>query len=273
MNPLKDHVIIYDDECPLCNLYTGAFVNTGMLDKNGRTPFTKLDSAANHHIDWSRAGTEIALVNTKDNTVSYGIDSLFKIISNSYPIFAPLFKLSLFRFLMKQLYFFISYNRKAIMPGKVFEAESVCRPTMNVPWRIAVIVFAWIVTSLILTSYSALLFPLLPAGGLFREALICAGQIVFQGLVILAIKRDRLIYYIGNIMTISLGGALLLVPMVIAANWFNNPVVLLGWFMFVVMLMFMEHIRRTRILNLPWVVTATWVLYRLLVLLIIFQTA
>ena len=39
MKTLKKHVIIYDDECPLCDLYTGGFVKSVMLDERGRTPF------------------------------------------------------------------------------------------------------------------------------------------------------------------------------------------------------------------------------------------
>ncbi len=35
MKTLHNHVIFYDADCPMCNLYTNAFVKTGMLDSNG----------------------------------------------------------------------------------------------------------------------------------------------------------------------------------------------------------------------------------------------
>ena len=39
METLRDHTIIYDDECPMCNIYTRAFVKHGLLDKKGRKGF------------------------------------------------------------------------------------------------------------------------------------------------------------------------------------------------------------------------------------------
>jgi predicted DCC family thiol-disulfide oxidoreductase YuxK len=30
MKTLKDHVILYDAECPMCKVYTHAFTTTGM---------------------------------------------------------------------------------------------------------------------------------------------------------------------------------------------------------------------------------------------------
>lgn len=85
MKTLKDHVIIYDDECPMCILYTRQFVKTGMLDKDGRVPFANVD-ALNVPVDKQRACNEIALVNTVNGEVTYGMQSLFKIIGHSFPM-------------------------------------------------------------------------------------------------------------------------------------------------------------------------------------------
>lgn len=89
------------------------------------------------------------------------------------------------------------------------------------------------------------------------------------GILVALIKRDRWIHYLGNVMTISLLGALALTPMflldgVITSNWFY-----IGYFMMVVGCMFFEHVRRVRILELPGLISASWVLYRFLVLAII----
>jgi predicted DCC family thiol-disulfide oxidoreductase YuxK len=32
MKTLHNHIILYDAECPMCNLYTSAFVRNGLLD-------------------------------------------------------------------------------------------------------------------------------------------------------------------------------------------------------------------------------------------------
>jgi predicted DCC family thiol-disulfide oxidoreductase YuxK len=213
MKTLIDHTILYDDECPLCREYTNAFVKTGMLDQHGREAFTNVVNSNIPNIDWNRARNEIALINKKDNSVQYGIDSLMTILSNSMPGLKRLFRFKPFYFLMNQFYFFISYNRKAIAPAKVFEGNSTCAPDLNYTYRWAYIIFTWLVTSFILVQYSTLVFPLIPRSDFYREFLICGGQLVFQGVIVATIKRDRWIHYLGNVMTISFMGALALAPM------------------------------------------------------------
>jgi predicted DCC family thiol-disulfide oxidoreductase YuxK len=39
MKTLKDHTLLYDATCPMCRLYTRAFVSSGMLDQEGRAPY------------------------------------------------------------------------------------------------------------------------------------------------------------------------------------------------------------------------------------------
>jgi len=39
MKTLKNHMILFDAECPMCRVYTHAFVKTGMLDHNGRSSY------------------------------------------------------------------------------------------------------------------------------------------------------------------------------------------------------------------------------------------
>ena len=269
MKTLKEHTLIYDDECPMCREYTKAFVKTGMLDKNGRVAYTTVVASDIPNVDWTRARNEITLVNKQDHTVMYGVDSMVTVIGHSIPwlkpvlLWRPLYKI------LRLLYFFISYNRKVMAPGAVFEAENTCTPDMSYAYRWAYIVFAWLVTSSILVPYSVLAAPLVPESTFLREFFICGGQIVFQGIVVAFIRKDRIIHYLGNVMTISLGGALLLTPMLLLARFTQSPALFIGYFGAVVGVMFIEHIRRTAILELPWLVSASWVLYRILILLII----
>jgi predicted DCC family thiol-disulfide oxidoreductase YuxK len=271
MRPLKNHVIIYDDECPMCNLYTGAFIRAKMLDKNGRECFSQL---SNHHkmlLDQSKACDEIALIDVETKKVFYGIDSLFQVISHSFPVFKPLFSFSPFRLVMTKLYAFISYNRKVIAPGKVFEAENSCTPTFNAKYRWLYIVFAWLVTSLILNSFSSLLEPSLVKSNFYREFLICGGQVVFQTITISLLRKERLLHYLGNMMTISLAGSLLLLPALVFSKLelISSPYFYTGWFLLVVALMLLEHMRRVKMLGIHWSATLSWVLYRTIILTII----
>lgn len=71
-------------------------------------------------------------------------------------------------------------------------------------------------------------------------------------------------------MTVSLAGALLLTPILILNQFINIPqITILIWFAFVVLFMFMEHSRRIKILRLPTILSYTWVIYRVIVLLVI----
>ena len=269
MKTLTDHTIIYDEECPLCDLYTRTFLRTGMLDQHGREKFTAVEKCSKARVDWNRARNEIALINKKNGSVLYGVDSLMKILEYQWPLLKPLFANRIFHFLMQQFYFFISYNRKVIVPASVFEKQNTCTPDLNISYRWAYIIFCWIITSLILVSYSHLLVPVVPAGSYLREFTICGGQILFQGSIVALIRKEKFIHYIGNLMTIALAGALLLSIALLLTSVIHSLLFYAIYFMLVVCLMFFEHIRRVKVLELPFYLSAIWVIYRVLVLLII----
>jgi len=272
MKTLKKHVIIYDDECPLCDLYTGGFVKSGMLEEKGRTPFRSIDEGILDIIDRKKACNEIALINKETGRVLYGTESLFAIISHSFPLFKGLFRFAPFVWIVNKLYSFISYNRKVIIPGPLFEAKNSCVPDYNLTYRWAYVVAGCLATSIILNAYSALFNTILPISTFSRELAICGGQIVFQGSVISLLRKDRVVHYLGNMTSVSLMGALLLIPILIVNTIVElNVYVNLGAFAVVVGLMFLEHWRRVKILEIHWLASVSWVLYRLIVLGIIFS--
>jgi predicted DCC family thiol-disulfide oxidoreductase YuxK len=265
MKTLKNHTILYDAECPMCNLYTKAFVQTGLLGNNGRAPYQQLQPQTCPRVNRQRAVNEIALIDNQTGEVTYGIKSLFKILGNAMPVFKPLFGFAPFIWLMSKVYAFISYNRRVIIPttGNGFALQ----PTFKLRYRIAYLIFTWAVTSYILTHYAILLGGIMPVGNLYREFLICGGQVFFQGVIISLVAADKGWDYLGNMMTISFAGSLLLLPVVLLGNVpVQHPVIYAGYFMLVAGLMFLEHIRRSKILNLGWVMTITWAIYRAAIL-------
>ncbi|WP_028982520.1 hypothetical protein [Sporocytophaga myxococcoides] len=270
MKTLKSHVIIYDAECPMCNLYTSAFIKSGMLDLEGRTAYNKIGEDIICRIDKDRARNEIALVDTEGGSVSYGLESLYKVVGHNFPIFWHLFRFKPFNFLMKKMYFFISYNRKVIVPSAE-SAFNACIPDLNIKYRVAFILFAWIVSALTLNAFSGRLVPLVPASNLLREFLICGGQLIFQGALILYLNKRKLWDYLGNVIAVSLIGSILLMPALCfpySGDMLSN-VGFLGYFLLVVGLLLLEHKRRVSLLNLPPALTLGWLVYRLIVLLII----
>ncbi|WP_316802167.1 DUF393 domain-containing protein [Pedobacter nototheniae] len=270
MKTLANHVILFDEECPMCHLYTKAFTQTGMLPENGRKAYQNMPHEICSLVDKQRAVNEIALVNTATGEVKYGIHSLFSIIGNAMPVFKPLFGFRPFIWLMSKVYAFISYNRKVIIPAEV-KADQI-QPTFKLRYRLAYLFFTCLITAYILTNYAHLLTSFVPLGHTYREYLICGGQVFFQGIVISFYKKDQLWAYLGNMMTISFAGALLLLPALLIGKYFTiHPIFFLGYFLSTAGLMLLEHLRRSKILKLGYVLSITWVIYRLIVLGLIFS--
>lgn len=269
MKTLNNQTLLYDEDCPLCQAYTSAFIKTGMLDENGRMPYSSLSETNIPYLDEKRAANEIALVDHANKTVTYGIDSLLKVLGNSIPLISTIGNIRFVKYLLKKLYSFISYNRKVIIPGRKKENGFACEPAFNVRYRFAFILFALIVTTLTLYNYSAII-NFLPEGDIGREMVLAAGQILFQGIFLIKYDRQTILNYIGNLMTVSLAGSLLLLPMLFTNTIFYVPQYLLGgWFALTALLMFVEHYRRVKLLELPTVLCYTWAVYRILALIII----
>jgi predicted DCC family thiol-disulfide oxidoreductase YuxK len=270
MKTLNNHVILFDNECPMCYAYTKAFVKTGMLPENGREAYQQLPENICPLVDRQRAANEIALVNIENGEVTYGIQSLFKIIAHAMPFFKPLFLFGPFIYLMRKFYAFISYNRKVIIPAAA--KENTIQPTFKIQYRIAYLLFTWLLTAYVLTAYAHVLTNFVPLGSPYREYFICGGQIFFQGIIIAFYKKEKLWDYLGNMMTISFAGALLLLPGLVLAKYFSiHPLFFILYFLMVAGPMFLEHLRRSKLLQLGWVMSITWALYRLIVLGLIFS--
>jgi hypothetical protein len=109
-----------------------------------------------------------------------------------------------------------------------------------------------------------------PLGNHYREYIICGGQILFQGIIISFYAPAKYWDYLGNMMTISLAGALALIPIEVIGHFVHLwPMVYPVYFLLVAGLMLLEHIRRTKLLHMNWLLTSSWVVYRIIVLVII----
>ena len=270
MKTLTNQTLLYDEDCPLCRVYTSGFIKTGMLDKNGKKPYCQLSNEEQNFIDVKRASNEIALVDNENKTVIYGIDSLLKVIGFSFPWIEKVGNINPIRYFLKKLYSFISYNRKVIIPSKINkEIKLQCVPDFNYQYRILYTVFASIITTLTLYDFSNLITTL-PKSTIGRELFLAVGQIVFQSLFLIRFDKKIILNYIGNLMTVSLMGSLILIPILILNLFFNIPeLITLAWFGFTVLAMLLEHSRRIKLLELPFFLSITWIIYRIIALLII----
>jgi hypothetical protein len=270
MKTLENQTLLYDEDCPLCSVYTTGFIKSGMLDENGRKSYCQLSPEEQNFVNLKRAANEIALIDNKTKTVIYGIDSLLKVIGFSFPWIEKAGTTKPIHFFLKKLYSFVSYNRKVIIPSKAKEENKLqCTPDFNYKYRFIFIGFALTITTFTLFSYSNLI-PDVPKSSFAREVLVALGQIVFQSLFLLKFDKRTITNYAGNLMTVSLMGSMLLMPMLVLNQFINPPeTMVLGWFGITVLIMFAEHLRRIKILNLPFYLSYTWVLYRIIALLLI----
>lgn len=271
MKTLKNHTLLYDDQCPLCKAYTGAFIKSGMLDGNGRTLHREGIEAFSGKIDAARSCNEIALVNTQTGEAIYGLQSLLAILGYNVPYIKSIGNFKPVYGFLNTLYKFISFNRKVIAPSRTYR-EQTCVPTFHAGFRIAFIVLCGIFTSLVLNHYASRLQGLVQSSSLYREFAICFGQIVFQGLLLVAVRSRKtpVFDYLGNMMTVSLIGALLLLPAIgLSHIMVLSGYIYLGYFMLVVAFMLFMHARRVAYIGAPGWLSISWVVYRLLVLTII----
>jgi uncharacterized membrane protein len=267
MKTLHGFIILYDAVCPLCRVYTNAFVQTGMLDQEGRQTYQEMPAACAVHVNQERAVNEIALVNPATGEVFYGIESLLKILGHAWPVFRPLFSCGLFIGMMKILYRFISYNRRVFLPVAVGIEPEAVQPGFHCGYRAAFLVFSWLLVSVILHWYGAGLVPVLAKGEWYREPLICGGQLLFQGLCVGVLAPRKIWDYLGNMMVVSLLGAivlflfgLILKAVSAGAIWYA------GAFLLTAGAMLLEHVRRCKLMEMSIGFSISWVLYRLLLL-------
>ncbi|MCG9794010.1 DUF393 domain-containing protein [Flavobacterium algicola] len=270
MKTLDNHTLLYDEDCPMCNLYTAGFIKANMLDSQGRKPFVNITTEEEYYIDLERAKNEIALVDKVNQQVYYGIESLLKVIGNSFPWMEKVGNCKPINYFLKKLYKFISYNRKVIVPSKTKVGDQInCIPDFNTKYRLFYIAFATLFTALVLFQYAELIV-FLPRATFVRELLLAVGQIGFQTLFIRKFDKQKQLNYIGNLVTISVIGSLLLLLVLLLNRYFEiNDYLIFGWFGLTVNFMIFEHYRRISLLELPKYLTLTWILYRILALVII----
>ncbi len=265
MKTLKNHTLIYDNECPMCAIYSRGFTKCGMLDAHGREAFTEMSVRNTNLVDCNRAKNEIALIDHENGRVTYGLDSLLLIIGNSFPLLKKIAEVQPLYVFFKKLYSFVSYNRKQIVPSQKDYTEKSCIPDFNLKYRLAYIAFVALFSGYLLSLYSAKLDSHLTPN-FFRELAVCLGQILWQTLFLKSYLKDKIWDYLGNMMTVSLIGTLLLIPILYISF---TPIFYLVYFGMVVFIMFLEHLRRCRILKLNYLPTISWILFRLTALTII----
>lgn len=212
----KRYRLYYDEHCPLCVAYTSWFVKWGILPECGRLPFSKIENEHAEGLNRERARNEIALVEVKNGQVFYGMDSLLELLNSRFPFVKPMARLAPVYFLLRQVYAFISYNRKVIAGEGICNGKS-CTPDFNVPYRWAFILFSGAISSFISALYLSMCSSVKPLV-LFAETGIAAAvcSFVFFLMIIYTVRsKPQRLHLLGNIWAVLLTvHLLLLLPIV-----------------------------------------------------------
>ncbi len=208
MKTLQNQTLLYDEDCPLCRVYTSGFISAGMLDENGKKPYNQLSEKEQIFIDVKRASNEIALVDNVNNSVIYGIDSLLKVIGFSFPWMEKVANIPPIKLFLRKLYSFILYNRKVIIPSKIKKNIALqCIPDFSFKYRILFLIFATLLSGFLLYLFDTQLSILGIIG--FQIALF-----IVQSLLLFRFSKQITLNYLGNYAVSVLCGALLLIPVI-----------------------------------------------------------
>ncbi len=152
---LANKVIIYDDSCPMCKLYTNWFVAWGFLKPENRIGFSTAPSEVTSHVDLDRGRHEIPLFDRETNETIYGLRALTHILGSRWTWLKPLFRSRPFWLMFYPLYQIITYNRRVIAGCKHCGVGFNCAPDLNRFYRSLYLVIAFTVTSTIALAHFA----------------------------------------------------------------------------------------------------------------------
>jgi predicted DCC family thiol-disulfide oxidoreductase YuxK len=201
INSMKNIILIYDDNCPLCVWYTGMFVKYGLLDSRQRKPFSTIDNSTIQSIDLDKAKDAIPLINTETGRVVYGIDAMITILSNKFPLVKSIGECKPVYWFLRRLYKFISYNRKIIVAQKCGSGAIDCAPSFNYYYRTLFLIVLLLLGIVILYPVHIYLSSHISAyQKTFAEiqAAYCA-LVALNSLMAYTLPRQRAFEYLGQV--------------------------------------------------------------------------
>lgn len=248
-----DKILVYDDACPLCAAYTGAFVKTGLLTPDGRKPFSAATPELLHAINWQRSKNEIPLLDPVTKQVWYGIDALLEIIGQKCPLIKTIGRFTPVNWLLKKLYSFISYNRKVIVAAKTSPLKIDCSPSFNPFYRLLFLIIFLVVNTLMLYPVHRHLLSQLPLYSLTATQLMLLHGVivVINCIVALFLPKQTALEYLGQVNMLALVTHLLLIPLLLTdaflqpGNWVNY-----GYLSLLTIVIFKEYFRRMDYANI-----------------------
>ena len=223
---LENKVIIYDDSCPMCKLYTYWFVAWGFLKAENRIGFATAPPEVTTHVDLDRGRHEIPLFDRSTGETIYGLKALTHILGSRWTWLKPVLNSKPFWWTFYPLYQIITFNRRVIA-GCRHCCGFDCAPDLNRFYRSVYLVLA----SCLIGMIASLLFVAKGNVSTFAlTSLVALGLIGFVCGLVTRVSSGSLAgwNYAGNYTTVLLIASLLLLPLTHSVAW-PEP---LSWFVF-----------------------------------------
>lgn len=243
---MKNSILVYDDNCPLCTWYSDLFVKYGFLAKEERIPFSTIEPSILNRIDLAKSRNEIPLLDTTTGKVVYGIDALLEILGKKFFWIKKLGNSRLIKWLLKKLYKLISYNRKIIVAKKCGPGSIDCSPDLNYFYRIMFLGACLFFNTAMLVPLHQFVLSKLSYYSLSLGELQMAhfGLVLSNCLLTMSFKRDKAIDYLGQVNMLALTAVLLLTPLLFVSSLSLPQEFQTGYLIVCTIIVFKEYLRR-----------------------------
>ncbi|TWU57003.1 hypothetical protein Poly51_29240 [Rubripirellula tenax] len=185
----NDKVIVYDDSCPMCRLYTYGFVVWGLLKPENRVGFATASPELTANIDLNRGRHEIPLFDRATGETIYGLKAMTHLLASRWGWLSPIFDSRPFWWVFHPMYEIITYNRRVIAGCKHCGGFD-CAPDLNRFYRSVYIGLAGGFVSLMMawllmkpTTFAALGFSVLAAMSVYGLIAFSIGRVTSGSLV------------------------------------------------------------------------------------------
>jgi predicted DCC family thiol-disulfide oxidoreductase YuxK len=233
-------VMVYDDNCPLCNAYTSAFVKIGLLEANGRKAFSQATDSIMCKLDTHKSKNEIPLLDTTTNQTWYGLDAMLEVISVKFPLVKRVANIAPIKWFLLRLYKLISYNRKVIVAVPKTNSKYDCTPDFNAKYRFVFLLFVTLFTIVCIKPLHYFFNVQSIANTALQQVYLGFGGLFLVAFVLPKLLHNTMAYhYWGQIAMVSLLSMLLILPLffvgqILALTTFVKSLYLLGLLAFMV---------------------------------------
>ena len=258
---MKNKILVYDDNCPLCTWYSGLFVKYGFLNAHGRKPFSTLDDKLLAKIDFDKSRNEIPLLDTSTHKVVYGIDALLEILDQKIPFIKAIGNIAPIKWALKRFYKVVSFNRKVIVAKKCGSSTIDCSPDYNFLYRLIFMLVCLAFNTLMLYPFQNNLFDKLSYYHLDLYELQAAHFVfvIINCTLAFSFPKAKGYDYLGQVNMLALSVILLLAPLMIFQFLIDPEWLVTLWLILTAAFAFKEYLRRIEyagvLSNNKWIVS------------------